>query len=104
MIDNDAQLDLALAQLGRAYKAPAALRAEVLPRGHRWITLMAEGPVIQIQQLLQELDEYTGAALLAKPSPAEAGADGTPPAEAPRPPATVRRFAPQQVLPPSRDQ
>jgi hypothetical protein len=85
MIHNDAQLELALEQLGRAYKALAALRAEVLPRGDRWFTLMAEGPVLQIQQLLQEIDEYTGAAMLEKPSPAEAGADGTPPAEAPAP-------------------
>jgi hypothetical protein len=85
MIHNDEQLDLALEQLGRAYKALAAVRAEVLPRGRNWFTLLAEGPVIQIRQLLQEIDAYTGAALLEQAAPADAGANGTPQADSPAP-------------------
>jgi hypothetical protein len=85
MIHNDDQLELALEQLARAYRALAALRAEVLARGGKWFTLMAEGPVIQIRQLLHEIDAYTGAALLENQPPAQAGADGAPPAESPAP-------------------
>lgn len=71
MIHTDEQLDLTLEQLGRAYRALAALRAEVPPRSDAWFTLMAEGPVIQIRQLLREIDEYTGAAVLDKESPTD---------------------------------
>jgi hypothetical protein len=85
MIHNDEQFDLTLDQLCRAYKALAALRAEVQPRGSKWFTLMAEGPVLQIQQLLQELDDYTGAAMLPKQSPTAPRADGAALAETPAP-------------------
>jgi hypothetical protein len=60
MITNDEQLQQALEQLGRMYRALAALRAEVLPVNARQFALMAEGPVDEIQRLQVQIDAYTG--------------------------------------------
>ena len=60
MITNDEQLQQAVEQLGRMYRALAALRAEVLPVNARQFALMAEGPVDEIQRLQAQIDAYTG--------------------------------------------
>jgi len=65
MITNDEQLDQAVEQLGRMYRARADLRKEVLPRSRRWFTLMAEGPVDEIRSLQGQIDAYAGLAELA---------------------------------------
>ena len=66
MITDDEGLSQAVEQLVRAYRALAALRTEVLPSSPDWFSLMAEGPLDQIQQLRQEIEEYTGAAIAEK--------------------------------------
>jgi hypothetical protein len=60
MITNDDQLQQAIEQLGRMYRAMAALRAEVLPVNARQFALMAEGPVDEIRRLQVQIDAYTG--------------------------------------------
>jgi hypothetical protein len=60
MITNDDQLQQAVEQLGRMYRAMAALRAEVLPVNARQFALMAEGPVDEIRRLQAQIDAYTG--------------------------------------------
>jgi hypothetical protein len=60
MITNDEQLQQAIEQLGRMYRALAALRAEVLPVNARQFALMAEGPVDEIQRLQAQIDAYAG--------------------------------------------
>jgi hypothetical protein len=60
MITNDDQLQQALEQLGRMYRAMAALQAEVLPVNARQFALMAEGPVDEIRRLQAQIDAYTG--------------------------------------------
>jgi hypothetical protein len=60
MIENDAQLNLTLEQMGRMYRTLADLRREVLPRSQRWFNLMAQGPVDEIRKMQAEVDAYTG--------------------------------------------
>src|ERR1017187_9413848 len=62
MITNDEQLDQALEQLGRMYRALADLRKEVLPLNARNFALMAEGPVDEIRRLEEQISDYTGRA------------------------------------------
>ncbi len=63
MIVNDAQLDQAVAQLGRMYRAMAALRREVLPVSPSQFALLAEGPLDEIERLEEQINAYTGATL-----------------------------------------
>lgn len=60
MITNDDQLQQALEQLGRMYRALAALRADVLPVHARKFALMAEGPLDEIRRLQTQIGAYTG--------------------------------------------
>jgi hypothetical protein len=60
MMTNDDQLQQAVEQLGRMYRAMAALRAEVLPVNARLFALMAEGPVDEVCRLQAQIDAYTG--------------------------------------------
>jgi hypothetical protein len=60
MIENDAQLNLTLEQMGRMYRALADLRREVLPKSRQWFNLMAQGPVDEIRKMQAEVDAYTG--------------------------------------------
>jgi hypothetical protein len=60
MITNDDQLQQAVEQLRRMYRALAALRAEVLPVNARQFALMAERPVDEIQRLQTQIDAYAG--------------------------------------------
>jgi hypothetical protein len=64
MITNDEQLHQAIDQLGRMYRALAALRAEVLPINARQYAVIAEGPLDEIQRLQAEIDAYTGIAIV----------------------------------------
>ncbi len=63
MITNDEQLHQAVDQLGRMYRALAALRAEVLPKNARQFALMAEGPLDEIRHLQTQIDNYAGVAV-----------------------------------------
>ena len=54
------KLDQAFEQLHALYKALSALRDDVLPRDPKLFILLAEGPLSQIRQLQQQIDEYTG--------------------------------------------
>lgn len=60
MIENDAQLNHTLEQMGRMYRALADLRREVLPKSRQWFNLMAQGPVDEIRKMQAEVDAYTG--------------------------------------------
>lgn len=60
MISNDAQLNQALEQLGRMYRALADLRKDILPLNVRNFAVMAEGPVDEIRKLQKEINAYTG--------------------------------------------
>jgi hypothetical protein len=60
MITDDEQLDQALEQVARMYRALASLRKDVLPRSDRQFALMAEGPIDEIRKLAGEIDCYIG--------------------------------------------
>jgi hypothetical protein len=62
MITNDDQLNQAVEQLGRMYRALAALRRDVLPLNGRQFALMAEGPLDEIRKLQEQIALYTGKA------------------------------------------
>jgi hypothetical protein len=62
MITNDEQLDQALEQVGRMYRALADLRKEVLPVNARNFALMAEGPMDEIRRLEEQIGNFTGRA------------------------------------------
>ena len=64
MITTPEGLQLTLEQLGRVYKAIAALRAEHPGASEGWLAVMAEGWIDQARQLQREIEEYTGAAAL----------------------------------------
>ena len=53
------KLDQAFDQLHELYKALLALRDDVLPRDPKLFVLLAEGPLSQIRQLQQQVDQYT---------------------------------------------
>lgn len=61
MITNEREFQQALEQLARMYRALAALRDEVFPHSARTFALMAEGPLDEIQRLIKQIDDYTGA-------------------------------------------
>jgi hypothetical protein len=60
MIRDDRQLDQAVEQLGRMYRALAALRRDIANGNPRQFALLSEGPVDEIAQLLQQIAAYTG--------------------------------------------
>ena len=62
MITNGEQLDLAIEQLGRMYRALADLKKEVLPVNARNFALMAEGPLDEIRRLEEQIGSFTGRA------------------------------------------
>jgi hypothetical protein len=61
MIQDDKQLEQAVEQLGRMYRALVALRREVGSINSRQFALLAEGPLEEIANLQQQIDEYSGA-------------------------------------------
>lgn len=60
MITNDDQLNQAVQQLERMYRALAALRADVLSSNAGQYAVMAEGPLDQIRSLQEEIEAYLG--------------------------------------------
>jgi hypothetical protein len=60
MITNDEQLNQAVEQLGRMYRALAALQRDVLPLNGRRFALLSEGPLDEIRKLEEQIDAYTG--------------------------------------------
>jgi hypothetical protein len=59
MITTVAQLDQAVEQLKRMYRALASLREELLDKDPRRFALLAEGPLEMIRQLQAQIDQYT---------------------------------------------
>jgi hypothetical protein len=51
MIADERQLNHAIEQLARMYRALAALREQVLPHSQAQFALMAEGPLDEIRRL-----------------------------------------------------
>lgn len=60
MITSQEQLNQASIQMGRLYKALAALRIQVEPFNAKAFALLAEGPLSQLRELQQEIDVYVG--------------------------------------------
>lgn len=54
------ELDQALAQMQRLDAVISGLREEVLPNDPHLFALLAEGPLFQIRQLQQQIEEYVG--------------------------------------------
>ena len=60
MIENDAQLRQAVEQLQRLLLAMAGLYRELYPVNPRQFQLFAEGPNDQIEELMVQINRYTG--------------------------------------------
>lgn len=60
-ITSQDQMDQALQQLGRLYRALAALRRQVEAANPRNFAVLAEGHIDEIRRLQREMDEYAGA-------------------------------------------
>ena len=58
MIENTAQLDQALEQMGRMQRILDSYRVEILPKNPRNFAVFAEGPLDEIRKLQIEIDEY----------------------------------------------
>ena len=58
MIENTAQLDQALEQMGRMQRILDSYRVEILPKNPRNFAVFAEGPLDEIRKLQVEIDEY----------------------------------------------
>ncbi len=58
MIQNEAQLQQAIEQIGRLYDGLESLRADILPKNPRNFVLFAEGPLDEIRKLQAEIDDY----------------------------------------------
>jgi hypothetical protein len=58
VIQNDAQLQQAIEQIGRLYEGLDALRADVLPKNPRNFAVLAEGPLDEIHKLQAAIDDY----------------------------------------------
>ena len=57
-IENTAQLDQALEQMGRMQRILDSYRVEILPKNPRNFAVFAEGPLDEIRKLQSEIDEY----------------------------------------------
>ena len=60
MIDNTAQLNQALEQMGRMQSVLESYRVEILPKNPRNFAIFAEGPLDEIRKLQIDIDEYLG--------------------------------------------
>ena len=58
MIENTAQLDQALEQMGRMQRILESYRTRILPKNPRNFAVFAEGPLDEIRKLQSEIDEY----------------------------------------------
>lgn len=57
-IENDEQLLVTIEQMGRMYRILEGLGKNELPKSQQCFAIMAEGPVDQIRDLLDEVDAY----------------------------------------------
>ena len=57
-IENTAQLDQALEQMGRMQRILDSYRVEILPKNPRNFAVFAEGPLDELRKLQAEIDEY----------------------------------------------
>ncbi len=62
MITSNEQMDQAIEQMGRMYRALASLRRDILQLNPRNFALLAEGPVDEIRKLEEQINEYSGRA------------------------------------------
>jgi hypothetical protein len=60
MIDSDEGLAITVEQLARMARILEGTTTEVLPVNRQMFAVMAEGPLDQIQRLLDEINEYVG--------------------------------------------
>ena len=58
MIENTAQLEQAIEQMGRMQRILESYRVEILPKNPRNFAVFAEGPLDEIRKLQVEIDEY----------------------------------------------
>jgi hypothetical protein len=58
MIENTAQLQQALEQMGRMQRILDSYRADILPKNPRNFAVFAEGPLDEIRKLQTEISEY----------------------------------------------
>jgi hypothetical protein len=58
MIENNEQLDQAIAQMGRMQRILDSYRERILPKNPRNFAVFAEGPLDEIRKLQSEIDEY----------------------------------------------
>lgn len=58
MIDNTAQLNQSLEQMGRMQSVLESYRVEILPKNPRNFAIFAEGPLDEIRKLQIDIDEY----------------------------------------------
>ena len=58
MIQTEAQLRQAIEQMESLCRAINSLRAEIFPKNPRNFAVLAEGPLDQIRQLQNQIDEY----------------------------------------------
>lgn len=67
MITNDEQLNQAVEQLGRMYRALSSLKQEIEPASRARFAIMAEGPLDEIGNLEEAINAYTGKANVEAP-------------------------------------
>jgi hypothetical protein len=58
MIENTAQLQHALEQMGRMQRILESYRDDILPKNPRNFAVFAEGPLDEIRKLQTEISEY----------------------------------------------
>ncbi len=58
MIENAEQLYQAIEQMGRMQRILESYRNEILNKNPRNFAVLAEGPLEQLRQLQQQIDEY----------------------------------------------
>ena len=58
MIENPAQLDQAIEQMGRMQRILDSYRVRILPKNPRNFAVFAEGPLDEIRKLQANIDEY----------------------------------------------
>ena len=66
MIINEAEFQQTVEQLQRMYRALADLRQQVMPKNPHMFAVMAEGPLDQIRQFQEEIENYVAATELEK--------------------------------------
>lgn len=58
MIENAAQLDQAIEQMGRMQSILESYRVEILPKNPRNFAVFAEGPLDEIRKLQADIEQY----------------------------------------------